>query len=151
MDHPYIKHVTPEMTLRYAQVASPTVRAAYDTAMRTVRARRPLFVIPAGRSTAIPAKIDWLHTEMIKTRVAHGFCSRDPIAGACAYSNICEQCDNYVPDPEHHGHIVEQLDDIRALRDDAEQRGWTSEAVRHERTAGHLEHHLRTIQRQTIT
>lgn len=144
-------HVTPEMTLRYAQVASPTVRAAYDTAMQTVRSRRPLFVIPAGRTTAVPAKIDWLHTEMTKTRVAHGFCSRDPIAGACAYSNICEQCDNYVPDPEHHGHIAEQLDDIRALRDDAEQRGWTSEAGRHARTAGHLEHHLETIKRSSIT
>lgn len=28
---------------------------------------------------------------------------------------------------------------------------WTSEAVRHERTAGQLEHHLETIHHQTIT
>lgn len=138
-------HVTPEMTLRYAQIASPTVRAAYDTAMDKVRARRPLFVIPAGARTAVPAKVDWLHGELIKTRLAHGFCSRDSVAGACPYSNICEQCDNFVPDPSRATVIAEQLDDIRLLRDDADQRGWTSEAARHARVAEHLRRHLRTI------
>jgi integrase len=138
-------HVTPEMTLRYAQIASPTVRAAYDTAMGKVRARRPLFVIPAGAHTAVPAKVDWLHAELIKTRLAHGFCSRDSVAGACPYSNICEQCDNFVPDPSRATVIAEQLDDIRLLRDDADQRGWVSEAARHARVAEHLERHLRTI------
>lgn len=139
-------HVTPEMTLRYAQIASPTVRAAYDTAMGKVRARRPLLVIPAGQHTAIPAKIDWLHAELIKTRLAHGFCSRDLVAGACAYSNICEQCDNFVPDPARAEIIAEQLDDIRHLHADADQRGWTDEAARHRRVADHLERHLRTVQ-----
>jgi integrase len=138
-------HVTPEMTLRYAQVASPTVRAAYDTAMDKVRARRPLFVIPAGARTAVPAKIDWLHAELIKTRLAHGFCSRDPVAGVCPYSNICEQCDNFVPDPDRADIIVSQRDDIQALRDDAEQRGWTNETARHRRVIEHLERHLNTI------
>ncbi len=144
-------HVTPEMTLRYAQLASPTVRAAYDTAMDKVRARRPIFVVPAGRTTAIPAKVDWLHTEMIKTRLAHGFCSRDPLAGACTYSNICEQCDNFVPDPAREPVIAEQLDDIRTLRDDARQRGWNDEAARHERVIEHLERHVTTIHHHTIS
>ncbi len=144
-------HVTPEMTLRYAQLASPTVRAAYDTAMDKVRARRPIFVVPAGRTTAIPAKVDWLHTEMIKTRVAHGFCSRDPLAGACTYSNICEQCDNFVPDPAREPVIAEQLDDIRTLRDDAHQRGWTDEVARHDRVIEHLEQHLTTTRHRTIS
>ena len=127
VDHPCIKHVTPEMTLRYAQIASPTVRAAYDTATGKVRARRPLFVIPAGGRSAVPAKVDWLHAELIKTRLAHGFCSRDPVADACPYSNICEQCDNFVPDPTRVDVIAEQLDDIRHLHDDANARDWTSE------------------------
>jgi hypothetical protein len=33
VDHPCIKHVTPEMTLRYAKLSSPTIRDAYNTAM----------------------------------------------------------------------------------------------------------------------
>ena len=73
-----------------------------------------------------------------------------PSAGACAYSNICEQCDNFVPDPAREPVIAEQLDDIRTIRDDARQRGWTDEAARHERVIEHLERHLTTIGRHNI-
>lgn len=148
VDHPCIKHVTPEMTLRYAKLSSPTIRDAYNTAMTKVKGRRLLFVIPAGSSTAIPAKVDWLHSEMLKTRVAHGFCSRDPIAGACGYANICEQCDNFVPDPERADTLSAQLADVTELRDDARARGWTDETARHERVATALERHLRRIDRR---
>jgi integrase len=83
-------HVTPEMTLRYARLASPAVRTAYEAAMGKVRARSAL-VIPPGRGTAIPSRVDWLAAEMLKTRVAHGYCSREQVAGACPNANICEQ------------------------------------------------------------
>jgi integrase len=140
-------HVTPEMTLRYARLASPTIRDAYETAMAKVNGRRPIFTIPAGHSRAVPSKIDWLHTEMLKTRVAHGYCSRHLAADACPYANICEQCDNFVPDPERADILAAQRDDIRDLRDDADQRGWTDEAARHQRVADALENHLRHLHR----
>jgi len=132
-------HVTPDMTLRYAQVASPTVRAAYETAMGKIRSRRPLFVLPAGGAVGVPSKIDWLHSEMLKTRVAHGFCSRELTAGACPYANICEQCDNFAADPDRIEVLTAQLDDIRTLVTDAEQRGWDTEAARHHRVEAALE------------
>ena len=142
-------HVTPEMTLRYARLASPTIRAAYETAMAKVNGRRSLLIIPPGHTRAIPSKIDWLHNEMLKTRVAHGFCSRDPVAGACAYANICEQCDNFVPDPEQAHVLAAQRDDIRDLRDDAEERGWTDETARHDRVITALDTHLRHLDHTT--
>jgi hypothetical protein len=40
-------HVTPEMTLRYSTLASPTLRAAYDEAIGKLRRKIP--VAPAGR------------------------------------------------------------------------------------------------------
>jgi hypothetical protein len=141
-------HVTPEMTLRYARLASPTIRDAYETAMAKVNGRRSLFTIPAGGGPAIPSKDDWLRTEMLKTHVAHGSWSRDPIAGACPYANICEQCDNFVPDPERAGVLATQRDDVRLLRDDADQRGWTDEAARHQRVADALDTHLRHVDRR---
>jgi len=140
-------HVTPEMTLRYARLASPTIRDAYETAMAKVNGRRSLFTIPAGGNRAIPSKVDWLHTEMLKTRVAHGFCSRDPVAGACPYANICEQCDNFVPDPDRADVLAGQLDDVNALREDAAGRGWTDEVARHNRVATSIETHLRRLDR----
>ena len=84
---------------------------------------------------------------MLKTRVVHGHCSRDLAAEACAYANICETCSNFTPTVEFAPAITAQLDDIRTLREDANQRGWTSETARHERVIASLEHHLQRLQR----
>lgn len=138
-------HVTPQMTLRYAKLANPTIRAAYDDAMHKSRGRRSIFVIPAGQAAAVPTRVDWLRAEMLKTRVAHGYCTLDPAAGACPYANICEQCDNYQPAPEFAPILAAQLTDIEALRNDAATRGWDTEAARHATVADHLERHLHHI------
>jgi len=144
-------HVTPEMTLRYAKLASPTVRAAYETAMAKVRVGRLLPLTPAGVAAAVPDRVSWLRSEMLKTRVAHGFCSRSEIAGACPYANICEQCDNYQPAPEFIPALQTQLADVNALRDDAQTRGWHSEAARHQRVADSLQGHLRRLNAEPDT
>jgi integrase len=141
-------HVTPEMTLRYATLASPTLRAAYDEAM--TKARRRLPVVAAGRP-AVPSKVQWLQSEFVKTRVAHGYCSRHLAAQACPYANICEQCDNFVPAPEHADVLADQLTDVRALQADAQARGWDSEAHRHDRVATKLAQHLATLGRPDLT
>ena len=87
-------HTTPEMTLRYATLASPTLRAAYETAMGRMRPRLP--IAPIGKPM-VPDRVQWLNAEVLKTRVAHGFCSRELAAEACAYAYLCATCDNYLP------------------------------------------------------
>ena len=82
---------------------------------------------------------------MLKTRVAHGYCSRDLVAHACPYANICETCPNFVTAAAFAPVIEAQLADIRQLRDDAETRGWRSETARHERVIASLEGHLRRL------
>ncbi len=127
------------MTLRYATLASPALRAAYDEAIGKARPRLPLIV--AGRP-AVPAKVEWLRSEFLKTRVAHGYCTRHLAQEACPYANICEQCDNFVPTPEFAPVLADQLADVQALRTDAAQRGWTSEVERHSRVIQRLQEHL---------
>jgi site-specific recombinase XerD len=141
-------HVSAEMTLRYASIASPTVRAAYEAAMGKVRASTALVIVPLGK-TAVPDRVDWLRSEMLKTRVAHGYCSRDLVAEACPYANICEQCENFVTSPEFRPALQAQLDDLTALRDDASTRGWESEAARHQRVIDSIEGHLRRLKNST--
>jgi hypothetical protein len=82
---------------------------------------------------------------MLKTRVAHGYCSRHLTQAACPYANICEQCDNFVPASEFAPALRAQLTDVEALRIDAEQRGWTGEVERHQRVAEHLHRHLHRL------
>ena len=121
-------HVTPQMTIRYATLASLTLRTAYDEAMGKMR--RQFTLTPAGKPI-IPDTISWLNSEMLKTRVAHGYCSRHQAAGACPYANICETCDNFVTGPEFADALRGQLGDVRNLQADARSRGWDSEAARH--------------------
>jgi hypothetical protein len=145
VDHPCINHVTPEMTLRYASLASETVRDAYEAAIARTRTKQHLLV--AGRGGAfVPERVEWLHAEMIKTRVAHGYCSRHPAAGSCPYANICEQCDNFVTAPEFEPALHAQAADIRVLRDDAAARGWESEVARHDRVIASIEAHTRRLE-----
>jgi hypothetical protein len=101
-----LRHVTPQMTLRYATLASPTLRTAYDEAMGKMR--RQFTLTPVGKPI-LPDKVGWLHSEMLKTRVAHGYCARHPAAGACPYANICETCDNYITAPEFRGALTDHL------------------------------------------
>lgn len=134
-------HVTPEMTTRYAHLADTTVRASYDSAMARIRESRQLPLVVSDRPV-VPERIEWLHSEMLKTRVAHGYCSRHLAAEACPYANICEQCDNYTTSTEFLPQIEAQIDDETELRDDALERGWDSEVARHARVITSLQKHL---------
>jgi len=134
-------HVSTEMTLRYASLAAPTIRTAYEEAMNKARTRLTLTIAPVGKPL-VPNRIQWLHAEMLKTRVAHGYCSRQQAADPCAYANICEQCDNFVTTPEFVPALEDQLTDVTALRDDAAERGWDTEVARHTRVIDSIERHL---------
>lgn len=138
-------HVTPEMTLRYATLANPTVRAGYDAAIGKVRLTIPL--TPVGRPV-VPTKVDWIASEFLKTRVATGYCSRHLVAEACPYANVCETCDNFVPAPEFVPALRAQLVDIRKLQADAQNRGWSSEVQRHGRVIESLEGHLQRLENE---
>ena len=137
-------HATAQMTVRYATLASPTLRVAYDDAVGKMR--RQLTLTPVGRPI-VPDNVAWLNSEMIKTRIAHGYCSRHESAGACSYANICENCANFRTGPEFTDSLAEQLDDIQALKADAERRGWDGEAARHATTAAALTSHLHRLRR----
>jgi hypothetical protein len=134
------------MTLRYAHLASDTIRSAYNSAIAKTRHRTRLVAGPAGQF--VPDRVEWLHSEMIKTRVAHGYCSRHLAAGPCPYSNICEQCDNFAPGTEFRSVLADQLADVRLLRDDAHQRGWNDDTTRHDNVIASLERHLHTLDKR---
>lgn len=139
-------HVTPEMTIRYATLAAPTLRAAYDESIGKLR--RQLTLTPVGRPI-VPDKITWLGSEMLKTRLGNGYCSRHQAQGPCPYANICETCDHFTGAAEFSAALTEQAADLRTLQTDAEARGWASEAARHDRVATAVEHHLDRLHPRT--
>ncbi len=136
-------HVTPEMTLRYATLANPTLRAGYDAAIGTVH--RALPELPAT-SPVIPDRAAWLASEFLKTRLATGFCSRHLAAGACPHANVCETCESFVADRDSLPILRRQMADIHELRADAVRRDWPSEVARHERVIDRLAVHVRRLE-----
>ena len=114
------------------------------------QARLTLPIAPVGQPI-IPGRIEWLRTEMLKTRVAHGYCSRQLAAEACPYANICEQCDSYVSAAEFTPQLQAQLADVTALRDDAAERGWHTEVARHSRVIASIQAHLQRLARAAET
>ncbi|MDJ0363476.1 tyrosine-type recombinase/integrase [Rhodococcus sp. H29-C3] len=141
-------HSRPEMTIRYAHLANSSVHGAYEAAMNRLHATRELPLV-IGDKAVIPDRIEWLHSEMIKTRVAHGYCSRHLAAEACPYANICEQCDNFTTTTEFVPQLEQQLSDERVLRDDAHARGWDSEVARHARVVASIQRHLDNLKPDT--
>jgi site-specific recombinase XerD len=139
-------HVSTEMTLRYASLAAPTVRAAYEEAMSKARTRLTLAIAPVGKPI-VPNRVEWLRGEMLKTRVAHGYCSRQLAAQACPYANVCEQCDNFVTATEFIPALQDQIADLTALHDDAAERGWDTEVARHARVIASIQGHLDRLTR----
>ena len=90
-------HASPEMTLRYAQLASPTLRAAYDQAIGKIR-RRIIPIAPVIGGHAIPNDVDWLRSEMLKTRSPTAT-APGPRRRGLPYANICETCSNFTTTP----------------------------------------------------
>jgi hypothetical protein len=113
--------------------------------MDKIRAGQLLPLTAVGGAPLVPDKVQWLHAEMLKTKLAHGFCARPKAAGPCPYANICEQCDFFVPDPAATATISAQLDDVRTLRADAQARSWHDEAARHGRVEASLQQHLQRL------
>ena len=56
--------------------------------MAKVRVRQPLPLL-VGPAPTVPGRVEWLRAELLKTRVAHGYCSRHLAAEACPYANAC--------------------------------------------------------------
>jgi hypothetical protein len=132
-------HVTPQMTIRYATLASPTLRTAYDQAMGKMR--RQFTLTPVGKPV-IPDKMSWLNSEMLKTRVTHGYCSRHAAAGACPLRQHLRD----LRQPRHRPRISrrDQQPDHRRPEPARRRQGrsWDSEAARHARVADSLTDHL---------
>lgn len=134
-------HMSAEMSLRYGRLFDTTVRAEYERALEL--AKQQARTTATGRISLPLADItggaDWKNTPLLKSRMAGGFCLRAPAQGACAYANICEHCPSFHTEPSSLPILAAQRVDAEALVRDAEQRGWITEAERHQRLIARLD------------
>ncbi|MEV6928135.1 tyrosine-type recombinase/integrase [Dactylosporangium sp. NPDC051485] len=134
-------HVSAEMSLRYGRLFDTTIREEYERALTLAKQRAG---IPATARTSLPLAditrgADWKTTPLIKSRLAGGFCLRAPAQGACTYANICEHCPSFHSDASSLPVLAAQRVDAHALAQDAEERGWITEAARHHKLIARLD------------
>jgi integrase len=134
-------HVSAEMSLRYGRLFDTTIREEYERALTLAKQRAG---IPTTTRTNLPLTdithgTDWRTTPLIKSRLAGGFCLRTPAQGACTYANICEHCPSFHSDASTLTVLAAQRVDTRALAQDAEERGWVTEAARHHKLIARLD------------
>lgn len=131
-----------------ARLFDSTVRAEYERALDLVKQQVQASVpttgaSPSGRVQLPLADItggkDWRDAPLLKSRMAGGFCLRAPAQGACSYANICEHCPSYRSEPSSPPILAAQRVDAQALAEDAERRGWISEAGRHHQLIARLD------------
>jgi integrase len=134
-------HMSAEMSLRYGRLFDTTVRTEYERALDLAKQQTRT---PAPGRTSLPLAditggADWKDTPLLKSRLAGGFCLRAPAQGACAYANICEHCPSFHTEPSSLPILAAQRVDAEALARDAEQRGWITEAERHQQLIARLD------------
>jgi hypothetical protein len=76
-----------------------TIRGAYQSAMDKVRAGQLLPLTVVGGAPTVPDKVQWLHAEMLKTRLPRGFCARAQAAGPCLYATSASGATSSSPTP----------------------------------------------------
>jgi integrase len=141
-------HMSAEMSLRYGRLFDSTVRTEYERALGLAKqqARTPTQGRTSLPLTDITGGKDWKDTPLLKSRLAGGFCLRAPAQEACAYANICEHCPSFHTDATSLPILAAQRVDAEALARDAEQRGWITEAERHQRLIDRLDHLIEQAQ-----
>ena len=134
-------HTSAEMSLRYGRLFDTTVKDEYERALDLAKqqARTPATGRTSLPLTDITGGRDWKDTPLLKSRMAGGFCLRAPAQGACTYANICEHCPSYRAEPSSLPILAAQRIDAEALAHDAENRGWISEATRHQQLIARLD------------
>jgi hypothetical protein len=129
-------HSSAAMSLRYGRLFDQTVRADYERALTLAKER--LGPVLPGAPTDAPDG-GWRDLPLIKSRLAGGYCLRTAAQGVCAYTNICEHCPSFRSEPGMLHVLAAQRADAQQLAEDAEQRGWSDDAIRHTQLVDRLD------------
>jgi len=104
LDHPHIKHASPETTQHYAKITPNTLTRAYKDAgyfERNVRTIEVLIDRDAVASGQAEAGEPWQHYDL-----GHGLCSY-AFFEQCQHRMACAKCDFYIPKNSSKAQLLE--------------------------------------------
>ncbi len=133
-------HRTPHMSLIYASLSDPTIKAQYQQALDR-SGDGELRLAGAGADTGRELdsqSVHWLQTNFLKTQLELGHCLRLPAEGPCE-CDLYLACSKFLTTSDYAPQLRARLELEQQLIDDAHTRGWTREVERHQATRRRIE------------
>ena len=135
-------HKSPAMSLIYASLSDPLVKAQYQAALDRNLGPDLALAGPAAQTLREhrldPDAVHWLQTNSLKTELELGHCLRLPAEGPCE-CDLVLSCSKFVTTSVYAPRLLARLGVEEQLITDATARGWAREVERHQATRSRLQ------------
>jgi hypothetical protein len=128
----YLDRLSPEMTLRSAEIQDETLKAKFKQLITSGRAVGGLALEALQEQIAFgdESELDWVAANLRRLSLPWSYCLHHPKAPKCPYGqNACFTLDNgpchkLVTVPEHKLVIIATLNDLKKSYVAAQEKGW---------------------------
>ena len=128
----YLDHMSPEMTLRYAEINDDTLKRKFKALVLSGQAAGgvALNVLKEQLEKGDESELDWVVSNLRRLSLPWGYCLHHAKANKCPYGqNACFTKDNgpchkLVTTPEHAPVIIATMEDLKKSKQVADEKGW---------------------------
>jgi len=128
----YLDHMSPEMTLRYAEIGDDNLKQKFKALVLSGQAVGGIVLnaLKEQLEQGNDSELDWVISNLRRLSLPWGYCLHHAKANKCPYGqNVCFTKDNgpchkLVTAPEHVPVIVATLEDLKKSKHIAEEKGW---------------------------
>jgi integrase len=128
----YLDHMSPEMTLRYAEINDETLKHKFKALVLSGQAvgGAALKALKEQLEQGDESELDWVVANLRKLSLPWGQCLHHAKANKCPYGqNACFTKDNgpchkLVTTPEHAPVIIATMEDLKKSKQIADKQGW---------------------------
>ncbi len=131
-------HITPQMSMRYAQISDREVLRDYQSVLGPGATVAGPFAETLRAGSLLASDIDWLKSNFFKTELELGHCLRLPHEGPCE-CDLYLNCAKFVTTPGYAPRLRRRRKHELTLVEDAKSRGWEKEVERHRCTIRRIE------------
>ena len=140
-------HQSPDMTLVYSTIFDETVKDEYQKTVDTNKEviAGGLYAKSLKNNELKKEEVDWIKANFHKTYLMIGHCFHHTREAMCDFADACFFCSKYVTTEEHIPILKNKHEVERKLIQDAEERNWEKEIIRHKRVADRVKEILNEL------
>ncbi|MGL4912193.1 MAG: tyrosine-type recombinase/integrase [Romboutsia sp.] len=140
-------HHSPDMTLVYSTIFDETVKDEYQKTVDTNKEviAGGLYAKSLKNNELKKEEVDWIKANFHKTYLMIGHCFHHTREAMCDFADACFFCSKYVTTEQHIPILKNKYEVENKLIQDAEERNWEKEIIRHKRVADRVKEILNEL------